>query len=152
TYRTGTQDDVLPDDGERLTTTVNGDPHSSLAIKQDTVHRTVGSDCQVEAVPARTQVAQGGTEADAVVIVGDRGPYTRSIGAIVVWAIRKAGGLTGVIEGALGPMPCLCVGMVDKDWAVCAMVVILIVNVGLDFPEVRQDLLEVPLVVTIRGP
>jgi len=42
--------------------------------------------------------------------------------------------------------------MVDKDRAVRAMVVIMMVNVGLDLPEVWEDLLEAPLVVAIRGP
>jgi hypothetical protein len=32
------------------------------------------------------------------------------------------------------------------------MIVIMKVHVGLDLPEVRQDLLEAPLVVTARSP
>ena len=87
-----------------------------------------------------------------MVIVGDRRTYPRRAGAIVVRALREAGGPAGVVEGPLGRMPRRSVGVVHKDWTLCAMIVIVIVNVGLDFPEVRQDLLEVPLVVTIRGP
>ena len=42
--------------------------------------------------------------------------------------------------------------MVHKNRALGAMIVIVKVHVGLDLPEVRQDLLEAPLVVTARGP
>jgi hypothetical protein len=73
---TGAQDDVLTIDGEGLTTAINGYPHSPVAIEPDAVDHTAWPDRQVEAVPTLAQVAQGGTEADAVVVVGDGRTYT----------------------------------------------------------------------------
>src|SRR5262245_32403522 len=87
-----------------------------------------------------------------MVIVRDRRTYARSAGAIVVWAFGKAGSPAGVVEGLLGRMPQCAVGMVHKDWALGAMIVIVKVYVSLDFPEVWEDLLETPLVVTASGP
>ena len=49
-------------------------------------------------------------------------------------------------------MPRRAVGMVHKDRTLGAVIVIVKVYVGLDFPEVRQDLLEAPLIVTASGP
>src|SRR5262249_3290357 len=92
------------------------------------------------------------TEADAIVIIRDRWTHARSAGAIVVRAFRKASGPAGVVEGPLGRMPCCWVGMVHKDRALCAMIVIVKVHVGFDLPEVRHDVLETRLVVTARGP
>ena len=143
---------MLTFDGEHLAAAVNLDPHSPVAIKYDAVDQTVGSDGQVEAVPALAQIAQGGTEADAVVVVRDGWPDTRSVGAIVVRAFRKARSPTGVVEGPLGRMPLLSFGMVDKDRAIGSMVFVMEVNVGLDRPEVWEDLLETPLVVAASRP
>jgi hypothetical protein len=42
--------------------------------------------------------------------------------------------------------------MVHKDWTLSAMIIIVKVNVGLDLPKVREDLLEAPLVVAASGP
>jgi hypothetical protein len=143
---------VRAGDGERLIATVHDDSHRPVALKQNAVHQTVGSDGEVQAVPTRVQVAESSTEADAIVIVRDRRAYTRSTGAIVVQALRKAGGPAGVVEGPLGRMPHCSVGMVHKDRAFCAMIVIVKIHVGLDLPEVREDLLEAPLVVAASSP
>src|SRR5262245_29216203 len=116
------------------------------------MHQTVGSDGEVQAVPARVQVTESSTEADAIVIVRDRRAYTRSIGAIMVRALRKSGSPASVVEGPLGRMPRCSVGMVHKDRALGAMIVIVKVYVGFDLPEVRHDLLEAPLVVTVSSP
>src|SRR5215475_10151870 len=131
---------------------MHDDPRRPVALKQNALHQTVGSDGEVQAVPTRVQVAESSTKADAVVIVRDRRAYTRSAGAIVVRTLRKASGPAGVVEGPLSRMPCRWIGMVHKDRALGAMIVIVKVHVGLDLPEVRQDLLEAPLVVTARGP
>ena len=139
-------------DGEPLRAAMHDNPHRPIALKQNAVHQTVGSDRQVQAVPARVQVAESSTEADALMIVGDRRAYTRSARAIVVWALRKARGAAGVVEGPLGWMPRCAVGMVHKDWTLGTMIIIVKVNVGLDLPEVREDLLEAPLVVAASGP
>src|SRR5262245_43978355 len=139
-------------DGERLVAALHDDRHRPVALKHNALHQTVGSAGEVQAVPTRVQVAESRTEADAIVIVRDCRAYTRSAGAIVVRALRKSGGSAGVVEGPLGRMPCRWVGMVYKNRALCAMIVIMKIHVGLDLPEVRQDLLEAPLVVTARGP
>src|SRR5947208_2352922 len=67
--RPGTQDDVRTSDGERLAAAVHDDPHRPVTLKQHAVDQAVGSDRQVQAVPARVQVAESRTEADAMVIV-----------------------------------------------------------------------------------
>ena len=139
-------------DGKPLRATVPDNPHRPVALKQHAVHQTVGSDGEVQAVPTRVKVAESSTEADAIVIVRNCRTYTRSAGTIVVRTLRKAGGPTGVVEGPLGRMPRRSVGMVHKDRALCAMIVIVKVHVGLDLPEVREDLLEAPLIVTASGP
>src|SRR4029453_12014952 len=102
----GTQDDVRTGDGIRLLATVHGDPHRPVALKQNAVPQTVGSNGEVQAVPTRVQVAESSTEADAIVIIRDRWTYARSAGAIVVRAFRKASGPAGGVEGPLGRMAC----------------------------------------------
>src|SRR2546426_830929 len=99
-------------------------PHRPVTLKQNAVHQTVGSDGEVQAVPTRVQIAESSTEADAIVIVRDRRTYARSARAIVVWTLRKSGSPAGVVEGPLGRMPRRAVGMVYKDRALCAMIVI----------------------------
>src|SRR5262245_12945265 len=116
------------------------------------MRQTVGSDGEVQTVPARVQVAESSTEADAIVIIRDCRTYARSTGAIMVRALRKAGSPASVVEGPLGRMPRCSVGMVHKDRALGAMIVIVKVHVGLDLPEVRQDLLEAPLVIAVSSP
>ena len=143
---------MLAGNGKALTTTVNLYPDRPVTIKQDAMHHAVGSNRQVEAVPRLAQVAQSGTEADAVVVVGDARTYARSAGAVVVRTVREASSAAGVVKGPMGRMPRLSVGMVDKDRAVCSMVVILTVDIGLDLAEVRKDLLKAPLLIAARGP
>src|SRR2546430_10445403 len=131
---------------------MHDNPHSPIALKQNAMHQTVGSDRQVLAVPTGVQVAESSTEADTIMIVGDRRTDTRSVGAIVVRALRKARGPAGVVEGPLGWMPRCSVGMVHKDRPLGSMIIIMKVNVGLDLPEVREDLLEAPLLIAAGGP
>jgi hypothetical protein len=116
------------------------------------MHYAVGLDGQVETVPALAQVAQSGTEPDPIVVVGDGRAYTRSVRAIVVRAIWEAGGPAGIVEGLLGRMPLIPSGVMDKYRPVFSMIVIMIINVGLDLSKIGQDLLEAPLVVAASGP
>jgi hypothetical protein len=49
-------------------------------------------------------------------------------------------------------MPLIPSGVVDKYRTVLSMMVIMIINVGLDLSKIGQDFLEAPLVVAARGP
>src|SRR6266540_1752684 len=49
-------------------------------------------------------------------------------------------------------MPLLSTGMVDEDRPVASMILVMVVNVGLDRPEVRKDLIKPPLVIAASGP
>jgi hypothetical protein len=49
-------------------------------------------------------------------------------------------------------MPLISSGVMDKYRPVFSMIVIMIINVGLDLSKIGQDLLEAPLVVAASGP
>jgi hypothetical protein len=88
----------------------------------------------------------------AVVVIRDGWPDTRRVGAIMVQTLRKARVPTGIVECPLARMPLLSIGMVDKDRTVASMVFVMIVNVGLNRPEVWKDVVETPLVVAANSP
>ena len=116
------------------------------------MHGAAGADGEVQAVPGRVQVSQGGAEADPVVIVADARPDTGGVGAVVVRAIGESCSPAGAVEGLLFRMPSLPPGVVNEDGTVGAMKVIPVVHIGLGLPEIRQGLLVAPTVVSQRGP
>ena len=121
-------------------------------MEQQPVYRAVGADGQVQAVPGRGQVAEGSAEANPVMIVGDSGSYPCCVRAVVVLANGKSGSAAGLVKGILHRMPAFPVKVVNEYRTVGAMKVVVMVKIGLNLPEVRQDLLETPAIIAQRGP
>ena len=138
--------------GERLTAALDQSAGGPIPLEQQPVHGAVRADGEVQAVPGRFQVTQGGAEADPVMVVGNAGSDPGGVRAVVVRAIRESGSPAGVVKGLLRGMLVLLSGVVNEDRTVGAMKVVVEVHIGLDFPEVGQDLPEAPAVVAQRGP
>ena len=135
-----------------LTAALDQNAGSPIPLKQQLVHGAVGADREVQAVPGRFQITEGGAEADPVMVVGNTGSDTGGVRAVVVRAIRKSGSPAGVIKSSLRRLPVFPPGVVNEDRAVGAMKVVVVVHIGLNFPEVGQDLPETPAVVAQSGP
>ena len=116
------------------------------------MYRAVGADGQVQAVPGRGQVTEGSAEANPIMVVGDAGSDPCCVRAVVVQASGKSGSAAGFVEGVLHRMPVFSARVVNEYRTVGAMKVVVVVNIGLNLPEVRQDFPETPAIIAQRGP
>ena len=103
-------------------------------------------------MPGWFQVTQGSAEADPVMVVGNTGPDTGGVRAVVVRAIGESGSPAGVVIGLLGRMPVFPVGVVNEDRTLGSVKIVVVVHIGLSLPEIGQHLPETPAVVAQRGP
>ena len=103
-------------------------------------------------MPGLVQVTQGRAVADSPVVVGNAGADAGGVRMVVVSGGGVARGNAGVVEGPLGWVPCIGVGMMDEDRALGAVEIVGVVSIGLHAPEVRERPLVAPGVVAPGSP
>src|SRR5712691_6508980 len=100
-----------------------------------------------------TQVAQRGAPANAVGIVAGYRTDPGGIRVVMVRTLWKSCRPAGVVEGPLVRQPLVSLKASDNNWTIGAMkVVVAKIRVRLDFAEVLEAMLKVPLIVAPRGP
>ena len=96
------ENDLVALDGELLAAALYLRAYGPVAFEDDPVDGAVGPDRQVEPVPGRVQVAQGGAPVDAVGVVVGRGADSRGVRAAMVRAVGETVLLTGVYKKRAG--------------------------------------------------
>ncbi len=143
---------MIGPDRKQIAATFNHHAHRASAFKLEAMYRTVRANAQVQTMPGRVQVPQGRTPPHAVVIVVYTRANSRGFGVVVIRAIGKASHPTGVVQCELSWMPILLLGVVDKDWPICAVVLIAGVHIRFDLAKIGLHLIKAPLVVAEIGP
>ena len=126
--------------------------HGGRSVEDDSTGEGVRPDRQVGTVARLAQIRHRRADANAAGVVQRRGAYACGAGLVVVGAVREPAGAAGLVEGPLVRVQLVVLEAAHWDGAVASVEVAREVGVRLDTAEVRQQLLEAPLVVAHRGP
>ena len=85
-------------------------------------------------------------------VIGDGGANPGGIRTVVVGTVGKSQSTASIVESRLCGVPTFFVSVVDKDRTVDSVVVTLLVDIGLDLPKVRQELVKTPEVISRSRP
>ena len=149
----GTEDDLVCFSGKYLASALDLHSNGFLTLKDDSAGGAVGPDRQVQPVPGRSQISDGGAKSDAIGIIEWYRSDARRLWMVMVWALRKSSGPAGSLECCLVWIKLVLLEPAGDYGTLRAMkIVVWKVGVSLDLSEVLQQLWKAPLVIAHRSP
>ena len=147
------EDDLIALHLEDLAAAFELDAGGPVAFKDHPEHGAVGPYGQVEPVPRQVQVAEGRAQADAVGVVQRHWADAGRVGMVQIGSVWKARLRRGSIESLLiGPPLRLREPAADYRPVGIMEIAAAEFGVGLHLPEVVEQVLVTPLVVSHFGP
>ena len=146
------QDDLAALDHEPLAAALHIHAGRTVALEDDAINQAVGADGQVEPMPRQAEIAEVRAPAYALRVVQRQRPHASRVRRVMIWAVREAVVEAGLVERLGRAAPLLFRESVADDWPVRAVVVVAVSGVRLQLAEVRQRVLECPLVVAPGRP
>ena len=147
------QDNFIGLDNEGLSPGINLHSGGPLAVEQYAADHAVAPDGQVQTVPGKAEVAQRGTEANAVGVVQGYRSNAGGVGVVHVRHVGHSDAPACLVEGRLIGAP---LRPVEAPAYYRAVRIVEIaapeLGVGFHLPKVLQQVLVTPLVVTLSGP
>ena len=150
--RARAQDNLAAFDDEALASALHIHAGRPVVLEDDAMDRAVGANGQVEPMPRQTQIAKVRAPAYALRVVQRQRPHAGRVRRIMVWAVGEAVVEAGLVERLGRAAPLLFREAMADDGPVRAVVVVAVSGVRLQLAEVRQRVLECPLIVAPRRP